>query len=108
MRNYRREWAIGLAALALGCGVALAQTPPPATPQVHHSACALAESMAGSLRKAGKPPWQVGHAQEACKTLLPTMDKANAAEFLRCCMQRLTGVPAEPARTPSGERSQGT
>ncbi len=107
MRNYRREWAIGIAALALGGGVALAQTPPPATPQVHHSACALAESMAGSLRKTGKP-WEVAQAQEACKTLVPTMDKANAAEFLRCCMQRLTGAPAAPVRTPSGERSQGT
>jgi hypothetical protein len=83
---------------------ALAQkTPPrpsPPTPRVHHSACELAESMASRL--ADKAVIEPARAQQTCQMLMPTMKPADAADFMRCCVNRLTKGAAAPPK-PSGK-----
>ena len=68
-------------------------------PTVYHSACSLGESMAskfGSNRVASNV------AQQTCRQLQPTMDPANAAEYMRCCVTRLTGGPGPGSTPPAG------
>lgn len=64
-------------------------TIPKPTPRVFQSACDLGESMAGSLHS-GKN-WAKDQAEKTCRMLQPTMSEDDAAAFLRCCVQRLTG-----------------
>ena len=81
-----RAWmVIGL--LSAVSAVAAQPAPQPTqSPRVHHSACSLAESMAGKL---GTKKMSAEAAQRTCKQLAPSMNEADAAEFMRCCAARL-------------------
>jgi hypothetical protein len=72
------------------------------TPEVHHSACALGESMAD---KVGTVRLTHEAAQRSCQALVPTMNAADHAEFMRCCIKRLVaGAPGgklEKAHPPA-------
>jgi len=68
---------------------AVAAEPPPQptqSPRIHHTACALAESMASKL---GTKKMSAEAAQRTCKQLAPAMNDTDAAEFMRCCTARL-------------------
>ena len=93
MRRFSVWIVIGL----LSATAAMAEkTPgPKRTPQIHNSACALAESMAGKLGNTKVTPEA---AQRSCQALAPTMNATDHAEFMRCCIGRLvTGAPSKPA-----------
>jgi hypothetical protein len=81
-----RAWmVIGL----LFAGQAVAAEPPPQptqSPRIHHTACGLAESMAGKL---GAKKMSAEAALRTCKQLVPAMNDADSAEFMRCCTARL-------------------
>ena len=93
MRRFSVWIVIGL----LSATAAMAEkTPgPKQTPQIHNSACALADSMAGKLGSTKVTPET---AQRSCQALAPTMNATDHAEFMRCCISRLvTGAPPKPA-----------
>ncbi len=71
-------------------------------PQTHNSACSLAESMAGKLGYKSKLSHDA--AERTCQALSPTMDPANHAEFMRCCLQRLESGVAAPAAEAQPQR----
>ena len=58
---------------------------PTQAPRQHHSACALAESMAGKL---ATKKMSAADVQRTCQQLAPTMSDADRLEFMRCCTAR--------------------
>jgi hypothetical protein len=110
-----RGFVGGLGGVLLAACIAWAQEQPPApgqppklgTPRVHHTPCELAQAMAERL--ATKGVIDQSRAQEACQMLAPTMSAADQADFVRCCVQRLTqgaATPPRPQTAPDGR--QGT
>ena len=67
-------------------------------PKVHNSACSLAESMASKMRMLGANTGQ--SAEQDCRKLAPTMGDADLAEFMRCCVARMTAGPATAPAKP--------
>jgi hypothetical protein len=57
------------------------------TPTVLNSACDLAKAMTSKLLGGG--PMNREAAEKMCRTLQPKMGDKDAAEFMRCCMERL-------------------
>jgi hypothetical protein len=64
-----------------------AESPPQPTqaPKVHNTACSLAESMAG---KFATKKMNAADAERTCRQLAPSMNDAERAEFMRCCVAR--------------------
>ena len=55
------------------------------TPKIHNTACSLAESMAG---KFSTKKMNAADGERTCRQLAPTMNDAERAEFMRCCIAR--------------------
>jgi len=89
-----------LLALLLAAPVFAEEAPAVRTypPKVHNSACSLAESMANKMRMLGVNTGQ--SAEQDCRKLAPTMGDADLAEFIRCCVARLTAGPATAPAKP--------
>ena len=106
VRGMRFMGVLGGMLLVAGAAVAQKQAPeqgqPPkmSTPAIHHSACELAQSMAGKLADNGIV--DQARARQTCQMLVPTMKESDQADFLRCCVERLTkGAP--PAQRPKAQ-----
>jgi hypothetical protein len=74
-----RAWMVIGLLFAVQAVAAEAPPQPTQSPRIHHTACALAESMAGKL---GAKKMSAEAALRTCKQLMP-------AEFMRCCTARL-------------------
>jgi hypothetical protein len=93
-----------LLAAALGSRApsARAQVIKESTPQIHTNVCSLAESIATSML--GKSVWSKEQAEKTCTVLRPSqMNEKDGAEFLRCCVQKLTSPSATP---PAGKAAK--
>ena len=102
-------WLTAAGAWAQAMPPAAGQPPKMGTPRVHHNVCDLAHSMAGKI--AGKGIIDPARAQQTCQTLAPTLGATEQAEFVRCCVERLSQgsappAPQQPKAAPDG--SQGT
>jgi hypothetical protein len=97
--------AVGAVLISVSSVLAQEGPKPSQSPRVHNTPCALAESMASKLVMKGII--EPARAKETCQMLAPTMTPEQQAEFMRCCMERLTkGNPSAPKALPDGR--QGT